>query len=247
MGANHPYPNAPKEAGEELAKELGFEVLPAVQFALTPGDYTAQCLTLKDSGANYAYLGNTAGSNISVLRACDTVGVKVQFMGNVWGMDENAMKAAGKAADGVVFPVRTGAVWGGEAPGMQTVKEVSKISDASGNAYRPVHYISGICSAYLMKEAMEWAAKNGGIYRRQASSRACTRRRTGCRPAWKASAFPRPGPPEDHRGTTTVAIYRAKVSGATEASVDELVKAGTIKLEKVTSIDLPRKKEWLGW
>ena len=47
MGANHPYPNSPKEAGEELAKELGFDVLPAVQFALTPGDYTAQCLTLK--------------------------------------------------------------------------------------------------------------------------------------------------------------------------------------------------------
>ena len=124
MGANHPYPNAPKAAGEELAKELGFDVLPAVHFALTPGDYTAQCLTLKDSGANYAYLGNTAGSNISVLRACQTAGgAKVQFMGNVWGMDENAMKAAGKAADGVVFPVRTGAVWGGDAPGMQNVKE----------------------------------------------------------------------------------------------------------------------------
>ena len=29
MGANHPYPNAPKEAGEAMAKELGFEVLPA--------------------------------------------------------------------------------------------------------------------------------------------------------------------------------------------------------------------------
>src|SRR5262249_31143938 len=47
MGANHPYPNAPKEAGEAIAKELGFDVLPPVQFALTPGDYTAQCLTLK--------------------------------------------------------------------------------------------------------------------------------------------------------------------------------------------------------
>jgi branched-chain amino acid transport system substrate-binding protein len=53
--------------------------------------------------------------------------------------------------------------------------------------------------------------------------------------------------PDDHRGTTTVAIYRARVGGATEASVDDLVKAGTIKLEKVTSVDLPRKKEWLGW
>ena len=113
MGANHPYPNSPKEAGEALARELGFEVLPAIQFALTPGDYTAQCLTLRNQGANYAYLGNTAGSNISVLRACQTAGVQVQFLGNVWGMDENAMKAAGTAANGVVFPVRTGAVWGG--------------------------------------------------------------------------------------------------------------------------------------
>src|SRR5205823_825993 len=61
MGANHPYPNAPKAAGEAIAAELGFELLPPIVFALTPGDYSAQCLTLKSSGANYAYLGNIAG------------------------------------------------------------------------------------------------------------------------------------------------------------------------------------------
>ncbi|MFN7000762.1 MAG: ABC transporter substrate-binding protein, partial [Elioraea tepidiphila] len=126
MGANHPYPNSPKAAGEALAAELGFEVLPAIQFALTPGDYTAQCLGLRNAGANYAYLGNTAGSNISVLRACHTAGVQVQFLGNVWGMDENAMKAAGVAANGVVFPVRTGVTWGGDAPGMAAVREISR-------------------------------------------------------------------------------------------------------------------------
>jgi len=58
---NHPYPNAPKAAGEAIATELGFEVLPPLVFALAPGDYSAQCLSLKSSGANYAYLGNTAG------------------------------------------------------------------------------------------------------------------------------------------------------------------------------------------
>lgn len=51
MGGNHPYPNSPKAAGEALAAELGFDVLPAIVFALTPGDYTAQCLTLKNQGA----------------------------------------------------------------------------------------------------------------------------------------------------------------------------------------------------
>lgn len=70
MGANHPYPNAPKEAGEAMAKELGFDVLPPLVFTMTPGDYSAQCLSLKSSGANYAYLGNTAASGISVMKAC---------------------------------------------------------------------------------------------------------------------------------------------------------------------------------
>ena len=82
MGANHPYPNAPKAAGEAIATELGFEVLPPLVFALTPGDYSAQCLSLKSSGANYAYLGNTAASNISVMKACKTAGVDVQFRGS---------------------------------------------------------------------------------------------------------------------------------------------------------------------
>src|SRR3954468_8788899 len=162
MGGNHPYPNSPKEAGEAIAKDLGFDVLPAVQFALTPGDYTAQCLTVKSSGANYAYLGNTAGSNISVLKACKNAGADVQFLGNVWGMDENAAKAGGDAADGVVFPLRTAVAWGGNAPGMKTVMEISKMSDPAGKEYRPVHYIAGVCTAMYMKEAIDWAVKNGG-------------------------------------------------------------------------------------
>jgi branched-chain amino acid transport system substrate-binding protein len=51
----------------------------------------------------------------------------------------------------------------------------------------------------------------------------------------------------DHRSTLTVSLYRAKVSGATDAPLNDLMKNGTIKLEKVTTIDLPRKPEWRGW
>jgi branched-chain amino acid transport system substrate-binding protein len=246
MGANHPYPNAPKEAGEALAKELGFEVLPPVQFALTPGDYTAQCLTLKNSGANYAYLGNTAGSNISVLKACKTVGTDVQFLGNVWGMDENAAKAAGDAADGVVFPVRTGVTWGGDAPGMQTLREISKLSDPSGNAYRPVHYIAGLCSAMYMKEAMDWAAKNGGVTGPNVK-KGFYARKDWVPAGMEGVCLPSTWTENDHRGLLTISLYRAKVSGSTEAPLADLVKNGTIKLDKVATINLPRKPEWLGW
>ncbi len=248
MGANHPYPNSPKEAGETLARELGFEVLPAIQFALTPGDYTAQCLTLRQQGANYAYLGNTAGSNISVLRACQTAGVQVQFLGNVWGMDENAMKAAGTAANGVVFPVRTAAVWGQDAPGMRTMQAISRTSDSSGNTYRPVHYLAGVCAAMLMVEAMDTAAANGGAI-------TGVRIRDGfyARQNWVPQGFdgvcvPSTFTATDHRGTMRVGLYRARVTGDTSAgTVAELMQAGTMRLEPVTTITLDRRADWLGW
>lgn len=246
MGANNPYPNAPKAAGEVLAKELGFEVLPPVQFALTPGDYTAQCLTLKNSGANYAYLGNTSGSNVSVLRACKTVGADVQFLSNVWGMDENAAKAAGEAADGVVFPVRTGLVWGGETLAMKTLNEISKISDPAGNAYRPVHYIAGVCSALYMKEAMDWADKNGGV-KGPNVKKGFYATKDWVPAGMEGVCLPSTWTETDHRSMLAINLYRAKVAGSTEAPLADLVKNGTIKLEKVTTIDLPRKPEWLGW
>ncbi|MCB4822846.1 ABC transporter substrate-binding protein [Roseicella aerolata] len=248
MGANHPYPNSPKAAGEALAAELGFEVLPAIVFALTPGDYTAQCLTLRNQGANYAYLGNTAGSNISVLRACQTAGVNVQFMGNVWGMDENAMKAAGAAANGVVFPVRTQAVWGQQAPGMANVQAVSRVSDQSGNAYRPVHYLAGICSAMLVAEAMETAAANGGQVSGERVRDGFYARQNWVPKGFEGVCAPSTFTKDDHRGTLAVSIYRARVSGDTsQGSVGELMQAGTMRLEPVKTVTLDRRADWLGW
>jgi branched-chain amino acid transport system substrate-binding protein len=246
MGANHPYPNAPKAAGEAYAKELGFDVLPAIQFPLAPGDFTAQCLTLKQSGANYAYLGNTGGSNVSILKACQTAGVDVQFLGNVWGMDENAAKAAGTAANGVAFPLRTGAVWGDNVPGMAIVKEVAKQSDPSGANYRPIHYLAGICTAFYMSEAIATAAQKGKVTG-PAIAEAFYAKKDWvpkgldgvCRPStWTA---------EDHRPTTEVEVYRVAVDGPTDAPVGELVQKGVIKLQKAATINLPRKPEWLGW
>jgi branched-chain amino acid transport system substrate-binding protein len=246
MGANHPFPNAPKAAGAAIAQELGFEVLEPIVFALTPGDYSAQCLTLKSSGANYAYLGNTAGSNISVLNACKAAGVDVQFMGNVWGMDENAAKAAGAAANGMVIPLRTAVAWGGDAPGMKMVQDISKMSDAAGTAYRPVHYVAGVCTALYMKEAVEWAVKNGGATGENVL-KGFYQKKDWVPAGMEGVCVPSTWTDTDHRGTMKVDLYRMNVTGATDASVADLVKAGTIKLEKVKTVELPRKAEWLGW
>jgi branched-chain amino acid transport system substrate-binding protein len=246
MGANHPYPNAPKAAGEAIAKELGFDVLPPLVFALSPGDYSAQCLSLKSSGANYAYLGNTAASNISVMKACKTAGVDVQFLSNVWGMDENAAKAAGDAADGVVFPLRTAVAWGGNAPGMKTVMEISKMSDPTGKVYRPVHYVAAVCTALYMKEAIEWASKNGGVTGENVA-KGFYQKKDWVPAGMEGVCVPSTWTDKDHRPTMKVDLYRSKVSGSTEGDLNDLMAKGAIKLEKVKTIDLPRKAEWLGW
>jgi branched-chain amino acid transport system substrate-binding protein len=246
MGANHPFPNAPKAAGEALATELGFEVLPSLVFALTPGDYSAQCLSLKSAGANYAYLGNTAASDISVLKACKAAGVDVQFMGNVWGMDENAAKAAGDAADGVIFPLRTAVGWGGNAPGMKTVMEISKMSDPTGNVYRPVHYVAGVCTALYMKEAIDWAVKNGGPTGDNVAQ-GFYQKADWVPAGMEGVCNPSTWTDKDHRGTLKVDLYRSRISGATDGDLNDLIKKGTIKLEKVKTVELPRKPEWFGW
>lgn len=245
MGDNHPYPNAPKKAGEEYAKEMSFDVLPAIQYGLAPGDFKAQCLTLKESGADYAFLANTSDSNISMLKSCATVGVKAQFMANIWGYDENAMKAAGEAGNGVVW-VMGAAKWGDDVPGMKLVQAVSKTSDPKGAAYRAVHYIRGVCAVYFMKEAMEWADKNGGI--NGPNIKKAMYQKKDWVPAGLEGACP-PGTwgDTDHRAFTTVFVYRGMVKGSTDAPLAELMKNGTISMAKIYEANVPRKPEWLGW
>jgi branched-chain amino acid transport system substrate-binding protein len=221
MGANHPYPNAPKAAGEALATELGFDVLPPLVFALAPGDYSAQCLSLKSAGANYAYLGNTAAS-------------------------ENAAKTAGDAADGVIFPLRTAVAWGGNAPGMKTVMDISKMSDPTGKVYRPVHYVAGVCSALYMKEALDWAAKNGGATGENVA-KGFYQKKDWVPAGMEGVCNPSTWTDKDHRGTLKVDLYRSKISGPTDGDLNDLMAKGTIKLEKVKTVELPRKPEWFGW
>ena len=244
MGDNHPYPNAPKKAGEEYAKELGFEVLPPIQYSLAPGDFKAQCLSLKQSGANYAFLGNTSGSNISLLKSCDTVGVDVQFMANIWGYDENVMKAAGTAGDGVVW-VMGAAKWGDSVPGMKLVEEVSKMSDPNLKKYRAVHYLRGVCSVFFMKEAMEWADKNGGITGPNVKM-AMYQIQDWVPEGLQGVCLPATWNDGDHRGVVDVFVYRGKAQSG-DGEIPQLIADGKIGMERIFTAKIPRKPEWLGW
>jgi branched-chain amino acid transport system substrate-binding protein len=97
-----------------------------------------------------------------------------------------------------------------------------------------------------MKEPVEWAAKNGGATGENVKKGFYQKANwvpAGMEGVCNASTWTE----KDHRGTLKVDLYRMKVAGATDAPLNDLVKNGGIKLEKVKTIDLPRKADWLGW
>ncbi len=234
MGDNHPYPNAPKEACAAYAKELGFTVIDPIQYSMKPGDFKAQCLSLKESGASYAYLANTSGSTISLLKSCETVGVATQFLGNVWAMDEAAIKATGDAANGMIFVVGA-ADWKSTAAGMATLREISKVSDPTGAEYRPLHYIRGVCSAYFMRDAMVIADKTSDGVTGPQIKKAMEALKDHVPSGLEGVCMPSTWTGEDHRGTTKVFMYQANAKG-TEQSI-----------AKIGEVEVPRKADWLGW
>ncbi len=233
MGDNHPYPNSPKAACIEYARDLGFEVMPPIRYSLTPGDFSAQCETLKQGGVNYAFLGNTAESNVALLKACAKVGVNTQFLTNIYGWDEAAAKEAGDAGNGLVWVVSV-ARWGDDVPGMKLLEDISKESDPSGAAYRSAHYIRGVCSAYFMRDAMAAADKSGGITGpniKKAFEEMRDHAPTGLEGVCLSSTWT----PTDHRGTTTVMLYRNDYN------------FGAVTAQRVYETTIPLRPDWLGW
>ncbi len=229
-GDNHPYPNAPKEACAAYAQELGMTVATPVVVPLKPGDFKAQCLTIKESGAQYVFMGNLGGSIVAMLKSCDTVGVETKYLGNVWAGDYQTIEAS--KTSGIIFPSST-PFYGQDVPGMKLVKAIYETTNPGATKRPTHHYIRGICSAYYMKEAMEWAKANGGITGEN------IKKGMYARADWVPAGLegvctPSTWTNKDHRGVMTVNINSGKFSG------------DKAELSAITQTTLERRADWLG-
>ena len=197
-GDNHPYPNAPKEACAAYAEELGMTVAPPVVVPLAPGDFKAQCLTIKDTGAQYVYMGNLGGSVVSLIKSCNTVGVEATYMGNPWAGDYQTVEAA--EAQNLIFPTST-PFYGADVPGMALVKTILENGGGQVGDRPTHHYLRGVCAAYYMKEAMEWAKANGGITGKGIRD-GMYQKSEWVPEGLEGVCLPSTWTPEDHRGPT---------------------------------------------
>ncbi len=230
-GDNHPYPNAPKEACGEYAAELGFTVASPVVVPLAPGDFKAQCLTIKESGAQYVFMGNLGGSVVSLLNSCGTVGVEATYMGNPWAGDYLTIEAA--EAQDLIFPSST-PFYGQDVPGMATIEAIVEAGEGMGDQTVTHHYIRGVCAAYYMKEAMQWAKANGGLTGEN------IRNGMYATQDWvpaglEGVCLPSTWTDQDHRGLMTVAINRGSLTD------------GGVEIERIAETTLPRREDWIGY
>lgn len=216
---NVPYGIAPIKGGKEYAKELGFEVVGDENVDLKAIEANSQMLSLKSKGADFAWIGGTTPSTAVILKDAKKNGLQTKFFVNLWGNDEDLVKIAGDAADGVLG-MQAAAIYGENVPGMKLIKEITK------NQHQNTHYMRGWVSMMVLCEALNVADKKGAL------------NGPGVKAALESiKDFDTGGltpkitfTPTDHRPNMSAKIYEYQ--------------KGKMVLKQ--TIELPRKKEWLG-
>jgi len=218
---NVPYGIAPIKGGKEYAKELGFEVLSDEIVDLKAIEANSQMLSVKNKGADFAWTGGTTNSTAVILKDAKKLGLTTKFFSNIWGIDETTPKLAGGAEEGALVMAGS-TTFGSTVPGMKLLMEVTRYPGP------PVtHYIRGYVSMMVLTEALKIADKKGqlnGPGVKEALETLKDFDTGGLTPAKITFT------PTDHRPFMTVNIMEFQ--------------KGKMVLKQ--SVELPRKKEWLG-
>ncbi len=216
---NVPYGIAPIKGGKEYAKELGFEVVGDENVDLKAIEANSQMLSLKSKNADFAWIGGTTPSTAVILKDAKKLGLKTIFFVNLWGNDEDLVKMAGDAADGLLG-MQAAAIYGENVPGMKQIMDITK------NQHQNTHYIRGWVSMMVLCEALKIADKKGQLNGPGVKAALETIKEYDTGGLTPKITFA----PDDHRPNMSAKVY--------EYSKGKLV------LKK--TIELPRKKEWLG-
>jgi branched-chain amino acid transport system substrate-binding protein len=240
MGANHPYPNAPKAAGAAIAAELGFDVLEPIVFALTPGDYSAQCLTPEEFRRQLRLSRQHRGLEHFGAERLQGRWCRCAVPRQRRGMDENAARRPAPPPMGGVSAAHRGGL-GGSAPhedrdgNLQDVRRGRNRLSAGALHRRRLHRTH--------EGSVEWAAKNGGAtgenVRGLLSKGQLGAGRNGRR--LQCLDLDRQGSPRHAQGGSLSHEGSRVRRCAAERSRQERRDQARVK-----TIDLPRKPEWLG-
>jgi branched-chain amino acid transport system substrate-binding protein len=121
-----PYAIAPIKAVKDQAKFLGFEIGPDQEVSILAINTENQVLAMKNFRPDLVWHGNTSMSVAVTVRDAFYFGLKSDHIVNNWGFDENLLRLAGKAAEGVMGATSC-AFFGQNVPQMNRVVKYAKI------------------------------------------------------------------------------------------------------------------------
>ena len=223
-----PYASAPIKALKDHAALLGFEVGPDQDVSLTALDTKSQVLGAKAFRPHLAWHGNTTMSVAATIKDAHALGLGADHIVNNWGYDENLVRLAGPAAEGVMG-IAVVSFYGANVPLMDKVVEYAKkVNPGVPQEARMIRTTQAWAQVLMMAEGMRRADKAGKLTG------------PGLKEALETLRGWTPGlglPPvtlsaTDHRPGSVVPIYR--------------IKGG--KFELVTQVDLKAKwpRQWEG-
>ncbi len=228
-----PYASAPIQAIKEQATLLGFEIGPNQDVSLTALDVKSQVLAAKEFKPHLVWHGNITMSVSTALKDAHALGLGADHIVNNWGFDENLVKLAGPAAEGVVG-VAVNAYYGEKVPLMDKVVEYAKkMNPGVPQENRLIRTVQGWVDVLLAREALARADKAGKL------------NGPGIKEAFESIREWTPGlgrppitiTPTDHRPGSLIRVYR--------------IEKGKFALLK--EIDLKKRwpekwdKDWLGY
>jgi len=228
-----PYSSAPIKALKNHADLLGFEVGPDRDVSLTALDTKSQVLAAKAFRPHLAWHGNTTMSVAATIKDAHALGLGADHIVNNWGYDENLIRLAGPAADGVMGIAVT-AFYGDRVPLMDKVIEYGKkINPGVPPEARMIRTVQSWVQVLMMAEGMRRADRAGKL------------NGPGLREAFETFREWTPGlgrppitlTPTDHRPGAVVPVYRIK------GGKFELVKQVDLKARWARQWD----GEWFGY
>jgi branched-chain amino acid transport system substrate-binding protein len=158
-----PFANASVPAGKDQAKILDFEVGPDQNVTLTAIDTKSQILALKEFNPDVVYHSNTVMSVAATLRDAYQLGLKSNHLIQNWGFDENLLKIAGSAAEGV-YGCAPWAFFGQDVKLMdKVVAYAKKYNPGVPLENRTIHTQQAYASTLGMAEALRRADKAGDL------------------------------------------------------------------------------------
>lgn len=153
-----PFGKSPLPEGQAFAQENGIEML---EVAMPRGatDLTAELTQVKDFAADYIIIQNTSGPGALAAKNAKSLGIPAQIICLNWCADENLVKLAEDAAEGVVGTIP----FAPPSAGVAGLKDIQAYAQSKGVNLdeKGLHYVQGWITMAVMAEGIKRVAEGG--------------------------------------------------------------------------------------